>query len=77
MPRAKGHIEQLLDRATEVRSRISLLEDELEELKVAGSNLPTEPEQPSLREEEKAVVTFEAQLAAARRKVSYHPSTPI
>ncbi|KAF8599364.1 hypothetical protein BDV93DRAFT_546937 [Ceratobasidium sp. AG-I] len=68
MPRAKGHIEQLHDRTAEVRSRISFLEDELEELKTTGSNLPAEPEQPSLRDEEKAVVTFEAQLAAARRK---------
>ena len=51
MPRAKGHIEQLHDRAAEIRSRISFLEDELEELKTTGSNLPAEPEQPSLRDE--------------------------
>ncbi|KAG9105442.1 hypothetical protein FRC07_009278 [Ceratobasidium sp. 392] len=67
MPRAKGHIEQLHDRAAEVRSRISLLEDELEELKTASVALPVEAE-PSLRDEEASVVRFEAQLAAARRK---------
>ncbi|KAG8730679.1 hypothetical protein FRC10_002423, partial [Ceratobasidium sp. 414] len=70
MPRARGHIEQLHDRAAEVRSRISLLEDELEELKTASSTLPVEPEEPepSLKDEETSVVRFEAQLAAARRK---------
>jgi hypothetical protein len=70
MPRAKGHIEQLLDRASEVRSRISFLEDELEELKNSGPALPVEPELPSLKDEEKLVIKIEAQLAAARRKVS-------
>jgi hypothetical protein len=70
MPRAKGHIDQLHDRAAEVRSRISLLEDELEELKTTGPVLPVEPE-PSLKDEEQSVVRFEAQLAASRRKVSH------
>ncbi|KAG9095669.1 hypothetical protein FRC06_009544 [Ceratobasidium sp. 370] len=70
MPRARGHIEQLHDRAAEVRSRISLLEDELDELKTASSALPAEPTEPepSLKDEEISVVRFEAQLAAARRK---------
>ncbi|KAG8702494.1 hypothetical protein FRC09_004698 [Ceratobasidium sp. 395] len=67
MPRAKGHIEQLHTRAAEVRTRISLLEDELEELKTTSAALPEEPE-PSLKDEESSVVRFEAQLAAARRK---------
>ncbi|QRV75835.1 DASH complex subunit spc34 domain-containing protein [Ceratobasidium sp. AG-Ba] len=68
MPRAKGHIEELHDRAAEVRSRISLLEDELEELKSAEPVVVAEPELPSLKDEERAVVTIEAQLSAARRR---------
>ncbi|KAG8699103.1 hypothetical protein FRC11_013955, partial [Ceratobasidium sp. 423] len=67
MPRAKSHIEDLLDRASEARSRISLLEDELEELKNAEP-APAEPEMPSLKDEERAVVKMEAQLNAARRR---------
>ncbi|KAJ1311838.1 hypothetical protein OPQ81_010299 [Rhizoctonia solani] len=67
MPRAKSHIEELLDRASEVRSRISLLEDELEELKNAEP-APIEAEMPSLKDEERAVVKMEAQLNAARRR---------
>ncbi|CAE6470513.1 unnamed protein product [Rhizoctonia solani] len=67
MPRAKSLIEDLLDRASEARSRISLLEDELEELKNAE---PTsiEPDMPSLKDEERAVVKIESQLNAARRR---------
>ncbi|CUA75825.1 hypothetical protein RSOLAG22IIIB_12021 [Rhizoctonia solani] len=67
MPRAKSHIEDMLDRASEARSRISLLEDELEELKNAEP-ASTEPDMPSLKDEERAVVKMEAQLNAARRR---------
>ncbi|CAE6428120.1 unnamed protein product [Rhizoctonia solani] len=67
MPRAKSHVEDLLDRASEVRSRISLLEDELDELKNAEP-ASVEPEMPSLKDEERAVVKMEAQLNAARRR---------
>ncbi|KAL5641640.1 hypothetical protein ACGC1H_001947 [Rhizoctonia solani] len=67
MPRAKSHIEDMLDRASEARSRISLLEDELEELKNAEP-ASAEPEIPSLKDEERAVVKMEAQLNAARRR---------
>ncbi|CAE7072611.1 unnamed protein product [Rhizoctonia solani] len=67
MPRAKSHIEDMLDRASEARSRISLLEDQLEELKNAEP-APSEPDMPSLKDEERAVVKIEAQLNAARRR---------
>ncbi|KAH7345381.1 hypothetical protein B0J17DRAFT_702791 [Rhizoctonia solani] len=67
MPRAKSLIEDLLDRASEARSRISLLEDELEELKNAEPT-STEPDMPSLKDEEQAVVKMESQLNAARRR---------
>ncbi|CEL57337.1 hypothetical protein RSOLAG1IB_02076 [Rhizoctonia solani AG-1 IB] len=67
MPRAKSHVEDLLDRASEARSRISLLDDELDELKNAEP-ASAEPEMPSLKDEERIVVKMEAQLNAARRR---------